>query len=197
MPSRIRFHFDPACPWCYLTARWVAKLESLGEVEADWAVFSLAIANGADERGPSEQALRTAVYVRHAHGQQTCGRFYLALGARVHERGEAVDDAAVIAGALEDIGLEPVLGEKALANDDTWNEVEAEHERLVESTRSFGVPTIVLDGGQGPAIFGPVISEVPSEDEDAVELFRHVAWLTRHKAFSELKRDRTAPPTFS
>jgi predicted DsbA family dithiol-disulfide isomerase len=192
MREKIRFHFDPACPWCYLTARWVERLEALGAVEADWGVFSLALANG-DGRGPSEQALRTAVHVRHGHGQQACGRFYLALGARVHERGAAVDDPAVIAAALDDIALEPALCEKAQADEGTWNEVIAEHERLVERTRSFGVPTIVLDGGEGPAIFGPVISEVPS-DEDAVELYRHVAWLTRHQAFSELKRDRSIDP---
>nr|MBA2437248.1 hypothetical protein [Acidimicrobiia bacterium] len=56
--------------------------------------------------------------------------------------------------------------------------------------RSFGVPTIVLDGGEGPAIFGPVVSEVPT-DEEAVELWRHVSWLARYENFSELKRDRT------
>ncbi len=38
-----------------------------------------------------------------------------------------------------------------------------------------------------------MISEVPS-DEDAVELFRHVSWLTRYENFSELKRDRTIDP---
>ena len=35
------------------------------------------------------------------------------------------------------------------------------------------------DGGEGPAIFGPVIAELPS-DEDAVELWRHTSWLVRY-----------------
>jgi hypothetical protein len=34
---------------------------------------------------------------------------------------------------------------------------------------------------------------VPSGDE-AVELFRHVVWLTRYENFSELKRDRVELP---
>ena len=53
------------------------------------------------------------------------------------------------------------------------------------------MPTIQLDGGAGPAIFGPVINEVP-DDDDAVELWEHVSWLTRHGNFAELKRDRVA-----
>jgi hypothetical protein len=32
----------------------------------------------------------------------------------------------------------------------------------------------VLDGGEGAAIFGPVISEVPT-DQEAVELWRHTS----------------------
>jgi hypothetical protein len=111
----------------------------------------------------------------------------------VHELGEEVDDHAVITAALEEAGLDAALLDKALSDEGTWRAVVDEHTALVERTRSFGVPTIVLDGGDGPAIFGPVISEVPS-DEDAVELFRHVAWLTRHGSFSELKRDRVAMP---
>jgi len=47
----------------------------------------------------------------------------------------------------------------------------------------------VLDGGAGAAIFGPVISDMPT-DEDAVELWRHTAWLARYGNFAELKRKR-------
>ena len=69
----------------------------------------------------------------------------------------------------------------------------ADQRALMERTRSFGVPTIALDG-DGAAIFGPVISRVPTSDEEAVELFRHVVWLVRYENFSELKRERTEPP---
>ncbi|MDP8978476.1 MAG: hypothetical protein M3N17_07855 [Actinomycetota bacterium] len=47
-----------------------------------------------------------------------------------------------------------------------------EHRELVERMRSFGVPTIVLDGGAGPATFGPVISRLP-DDDGTVALWRH------------------------
>jgi protein-disulfide isomerase-like protein with CxxC motif len=200
MTEHLRFHFDPICPWCYITSKWVQRLVELGEVEAEWAVFSLEIVNAEDDalrqakgHHRSEPALRTVIAVREQEGPAAVGQFYAALGARVHEQGAPIEDGETIALALQDIGLDPGLGEKAMVDGSTLTQVEAEHRALVESTRSFGVPTIVLDGGDGPAIFGPVISEVP-DDDDAVELLRHVAWLARYESFSELKRDRTIDP---
>ena len=75
----------------------------------------------------------------------------------------------------------------------TWDAVVAEHRSVVDEVGAFGVPTIRLDDGFGPAIFGPVISRVPGDDE-AVELWRHVLWLTRSDNFWELKRQRGADP---
>jgi predicted DsbA family dithiol-disulfide isomerase len=197
--ERVRFHFDPLCPWCYQTSRWMRRLDELGEVETDWAVFSLEIVNAgsAESRvkghSRSERSLRTVMTVRDSAGSEGVNRFYAALGEAIHERGEAPDDPDVVRAALVEAGLDPQLTDKAMADDATWKAVEAEHHALVSRTRSFGVPTIVLDGGEGPAIFGPVISEIP-DDEDAVELFRHVAWLVRYENFSELKRDRVIEP---
>jgi protein-disulfide isomerase-like protein with CxxC motif len=169
----------------------------LGEVEADWAVFSLSLANEGNEAARekrhdrSELALRTVIAVRERHGRDAVGEFYRALGRRVHELGEPLEAPETVQGALTDAGLDAELCAKAMGDEATKAAFEAEHRALVERTRSFGVPTIVLDGGDGPAIFGPVIAQVPS-DEDAVELWRHVSWLVRHRAFAELKRDRTA-----
>jgi hypothetical protein len=72
--------------------------------------------------------------------------------------------------------------------------VASEHRELCDRTRSFGVPTVVLDGGDGPAIFGPVVSEVPDDDDTAVALWRHVSWLVRYENFAELDRDRLKAP---
>ena len=199
MTERVRFHFDPRCPWCYQTSRWIRRLEDLAEVEVSWGFFSLDIANaeeGATDigaTGRSAPALRTAVALRDAEGDRAVGDYYAALGEAVHERGEDVMDRAVIAAALTAAGSTEPLIDKALGDEQTWAVVESEHAALVERTRSFGVPTIVLDDGEGPSIFGPVISEVPTDD-DAVQLWRSVAWLTRYENFSELKRDRTIQP---
>ena len=194
VPEEIRFHFDPICPWSYQTSLWVHRLAELGEVRVEWAVFSLQLVNAGAESGKghgrSAQSLRTAIAVRDVHGAGAVGRFYAAIGRRVHELGEPVDDAETIAGALTDAGFEPALFDKAIGDEATWAAVEAEHRDAAERLHGFGVPTIVHDGGAGPAIFGPVVSAVPT-DADAVELWRHVAWLTRYENFSELKRERT------
>lgn len=198
MTDSVRFFFDPLCPWCYQTSRWILQLQDAGDVEVSWGVFSLEIANAQDPTtvGATARAggaLRTVVALRDSEGETAVGRFYAALGAAVHQRGEEVDDRDVLEAALESAGASAALLDKALGDESTWQRVEAEHAALVARTRSFGVPTIVLDGGDGPAIFGPVISEVPAL-EDGRELWRHVSWLARYENFSELKRDRTIEP---
>jgi predicted DsbA family dithiol-disulfide isomerase len=198
MADRVRFYFDPRCPWCYQTSRWVRRLEELGELTVTWAVFSLAIANQGDEgRAASTRdgapALRAAIALRDAHGNAAVGRFYAALGAAIHERGESADDNAVIDAALLDAGADSLLREHALNDPATWTEVQREHDDVVRTHNAFGVPTIVLDAGMGPAIFGPVIIEVPGDNE-AVELWRHVSWLVRNQNFAELKRERSRLP---
>jgi 2-hydroxychromene-2-carboxylate isomerase len=198
MTERVRFYFDPRCPWCYQTSRWMRHVERAGEVTVTWAVFSLAIANQGDAaRATSNRsggpALRTAVAVRAAHGDEAVGNFYAALGAAAHERGENVDDPRVIDAALRSAGVDEAVRMNALADPSTWEAVQAEHDEVVATHKAFGVPTIVLDDGKGPAIFGPVIVAVPDEQE-AVELWQHTSWLVRNQNFAELKRERAALP---
>lgn len=195
--DKVKFHFDPRCPWCYQTSRWMRRLEELGDVELDWGIFSLEVVNleaGKDAReldAVSGPALRTAILIRDKEGSKAIGRFYAALGKRIWEQAPPMEDQLVaVREALEEAGFDPGLVDQAMEDPSTWDEVLAEHRALVENTRSFGVPTIVLDGGEGPAIFGPVISQLPS-DEDGQALWQHVSWLTRYENFSELKRDRT------
>lgn len=196
MAEPVLFYFDPICPWTYLSSRWARALERMGEIELSWGLFSLETQNAGQEpenlaasQARSALALRTAIFARDAGGPRALGAFYAALGQRVHERDEALDATETVEAALDDAGLEPALCEKAWADDSTTERMADEHRALRDRTRSFGVPTIVLDGGEGPAIFGPVVSEMPT-DEDAVALWRHVSWLARYENFSELKRDR-------
>jgi hypothetical protein len=165
-----------------------------------WGVFSLEL-NGFDKpheefdptMSKSAPSLRTAVAVREAEGEAACGRFYAAIGDRYFSQIQDLADETTVRGALEDCGLDPGYYDKAIGDPGTWDTVRAEHEQLVEATGAFGVPTIRLDGGKGLAIFGPVITE-PPPDEEAVELWRHTAWLVRNANFHELKRNRTSLP---
>jgi predicted DsbA family dithiol-disulfide isomerase len=199
--EKIRFHFDPRCPWCYQTARLAWRLEDLGEVSVNWAFFCLEVVNRAEGVDPltidarSGASLRTAFLVRERKGNDAVGALYRAIGARVWEADEPteVDDLDALRDALREIGADPSLLDEALADPRTWEAVVQEHEALVGSTGAFGVPTIVLDDGAGPAIFGPVIYQLPDDDE-ARELWDHTVWLVRYGNFAELKRGRGGVP---
>ncbi len=194
MAEKIRFYFDPLCPWCYQTSRWARRLDELGVVDVDWRVFSLAIVNNGDEGRAaadtgSAPSLRTAITVRNAHGNDAVGAFYKALSDARHQRGLPLDDHAVIEASLREAGLEPELLEQALADPSTWEAVQSEHDEAVEVHKAFGVPTIILGGGDGPAMFGPIISDIP-DDQGAVELWQHFSWMTRNPNVAEIKRER-------
>lgn len=166
-----------------------------------WGVFSLEIQNfdkpveafdPARSRGATP--LRTCVAVRDELGQDAVADLYQALGHRHFEGLEDLADPRTTRRALADAGLDESWVERALATEATWTAVVDEHDALVEGCHGFGVPTIRLDDGAGPGIFGPVLSNPPADDEEALELWRHVRWLVRYENFSELKRDRTVTP---
>jgi predicted DsbA family dithiol-disulfide isomerase len=192
--EKIRFYFDPLCPWCYQTSRWARRLDELGVVDVEWRVFSLAIVNGGDEGRAaadtgSAPSLRTAIAVRNAHGNAAVGAFYKALSDARHQRGLPLEDHAVIEESLRDASVEPALLRQALADPSTWEAVQREHDEAVAAYKAFGVPTIVLDGGDGPQMFGPIISDIP-DDEGSVELWQHFVWMARNRNVAEMKRDR-------
>ena len=200
MTEKIKFYFDPICPWCYQTSRWIKRLEELGEVELSWGVFSLEIQNLGKEpeelqvaHSRSALSLRTAIKIRDEAGEKAVGAFYSAIGARIHDQAQNPKERETVVGALTDAGLDPALADKAEADDATWDAVIAEHKQIAERTKAFGVPTIVLDDGEGPQLFGPVVYEPPDDDDEARALLEHTVWLTRYENFAELKRERTRP----
>jgi len=199
----VKFYFDPACPWCYQTARWARRVEELGEMELDWGIFSLEVVNLAPGKDPREldarsgPALRTALAIRDRHGSKAIGPFYAALGKRIWDQPPPPENPEDMVGAvresLKEAGLPATIVDEVMADRSTWDAVLKEHRALVEKNASFGVPTLALDDGTGPSIFGPVISVLP-KDDDAVQLWRHTLWLMRYGNFAELKRNRMGRP---
>ena len=162
-------------------------------VEVRWRFFCLEEVNKGEgtvdwERGRSAPSLRVLALVRRRHGQEAVDRFYTALGRARFEREQDLSEP-VLEAALEEAGLDRGLCAAALADPATRDEVLAEHAAIVQRLEAFGVPTLVLDDGDGPGIFGPVINPVP-EGEAAGELWDRVLWLTRLDGFFELKRAR-------
>ncbi|HEY6480232.1 MAG TPA: DsbA family protein [Streptosporangiaceae bacterium] len=199
----VQFHFDPRCPWCFQASRWIRRLAELGEIRPTWSLYCLELSNLKEGEDPvamgtkarSATALRTAAAIQLATGSSDgIGAFYKALGDRVwmtsepaSDRDQAVRDSAV------EVGFDAELLDKAMADPATWEEVMRQHYWLAEGRHGVGVPSLVLDGGSGPEIFGPVISHFPN-DEDALAIWEHVRWLARYDNFYEIKRHRTSQP---
>ena len=144
-------------------------------------------------KSKSGPALRTSVVVRESLGQAACGRFYAAIGRRYFIDLEDLSLEATIRGALDDAALAPEVYDQALSDWSSWDTVVADHDRVAQESGGFGVPFFRLDAGKGPAMFGPVIKEVPSDDE-ALTLLSHVVWLIRNANFYELKSGRNEYP---
>jgi 2-hydroxychromene-2-carboxylate isomerase len=192
--QKIDFWFDPSCPFTWRTNRWLVEVAGQHDLDVQWHVMSLAILNEGKESPPQlreriEQGrvtTRVMQAVREAHGNDALGRFYTALGTRVHEQDGELGPG-VYREALTAAGL-PV--ELAVAGDDDTYQaaVAASHaEGQARVGQEAGSPVMAVDGG--PGFFGPIVVPAPTGDE-ASRLFDAVVLLSGIPSFSELKRAR-------
>jgi predicted DsbA family dithiol-disulfide isomerase len=190
--ERVAFYFDPVCPWAYRAALWIRQVREIRPIDVEWRFLSLkAINEGTealkDTHSMSTDAFRVMALARREYGQDGVDRLYATLGRARHERKEDIAQLEVIARALQEAELPSDLLERALADESTQRDVEADHQSGVQ-LGAFGVPTIVLNG-TGRAFFGPVLDGVP-EGERAGQLWDHYVWLVQQPEFYEIKRER-------
>ncbi len=204
----IHFHFDPVCPFAWLTSRWVEQVAAQREYAVDWQFISLRILNkhiDYDSHFPPEyeaghnaglRMLRVCAAARSDHGREVMGPLYTAMGASVFdvpppeseaERRAHMGTPDHVVPLLEQVGLPASLADALY--DESWDaEVEAETEDALSRTgKDVGTPIIHFEPPDGVAFFGPVISRLPS-DEQAVELWDHVVALAGFPGFAEMKR---------
>jgi len=195
---KIDFYFDPLCPWCWITSRWITEVSEHRDLELRWRPFSLAIKNDADgskDYHPVAEwglrGLRVIEAVRRELGDGAVARVYSEMGARKHnDRVELPSHADV----LSALGIDPALA--GAADDESWDAViqESMDAALELAGDDVGVPTIVYEGRT--AFFGPVISPAPT-GEAALRLWDGLATLaTTTDGFFELKRTREVGPIF-
>ncbi|WP_066951544.1 DsbA family protein [Streptomyces lushanensis] len=200
----VDFWFDPLCPWAWMTSRWVLEVEKIRDIEVRWHVMSLAVLNE-DKDVPEEYReglakawapVRVVVAAQQKHGDEVVGELYTALGTRIHNRGEGPTREA-IAGALDEVGLPADLLD--YADTDTYDtELRASHKEGIDKVgQEVGTPVIAVPGANGEqiAFFGPVVTPSP-KGEEAAKLWDGTLMVASIPGFYEIKRTRTAGPSF-
>jgi len=216
----LEFFFDPICPFCWVTSRWVVEVSRQRRFPVTWRPLSLAILNeeiSYEERRKASEAypdshvrglemLRVVHAAREAAGAGCVGDLYTTLGELVWDSpapdGDDFDAVMQemarrrdLRPALERAGLSPDLADAA-ADDSRDADLRAETQEAVERCGGgVGTPILSFAPPDGPALFGPVIDSVPSGDE-ALRLWDAVSTLARWPGFAELKRSlRSFPDT--
>lgn len=192
--SKLRFYFDPMCPWTWRASLWAREASKERPLDIVWKFFSLAEANNlpGDETAPRRLPLRLLAQARREGGNEAVNQTYLALGQAFHESGRNLREEGALAEALREVAtggaIDAGLMQRAQDDPSTWQEVLSEHREATEQYKAYGSPWLVLEG-QAFGFNGPIMDRVP-RGETAGELWDHVSYLMSQPYFYEFKRPR-------
>jgi predicted DsbA family dithiol-disulfide isomerase len=201
--EKVQFWFDPACPWAWITSRWMLEVEKVRPVTTEWRIMSLAYLNVEQHEGKglSEEYLermkqawgpvRVCAAAAAEKGDEILGPLYTAIGTRFHVQGRR-GDPGVLAESVAEVGLPEKVVDAATSTEHDEAIKKSHHEAFDQVGLDVGTPVIRL---RGKALFGPVITPAP-KGEAAGRLWDGLALVAEADGFFELKRTRDRRPSF-
>ncbi len=165
------FWFDPACPWAWMTSRWMMEVEKVRPVDVRWHVMSLSVLNEGRDLPEGYRAMmdrtwgpvRVVIAARELHGEKWVKPLYDAMGTRIHPGAEK-DYDKVIREALDEVGLPAELAQYA-AKGDFDEQLRASHDEGISLVgEDVGTPVVAVNG---VAFFGPVVTPAPKGEAAA------------------------------
>ena len=199
---KVDFYFDPACPWCWVTSRWLTDVSTQRDITINWQPFSLAMKN--DELGKNEKdlskygvshlrshrVLRVIEAAVEAGGDR--GKLYSDIGKMHHVEGYDYTDTEIEL-MLNLSQLDPALAKAA--DDESHDKTlrQSLDQAIGIVGEDVGVPLIVFENEdrQKVGYFGPVLMRQPT-GQAALDLWDGLSKLASTSDFYELKRSRPA-----
>lgn len=199
MSQQVDLWVDPACPWAWITSRWLLEAAVVRDLDVRFHVMSLAVLNENRELSPeytewlktAYRPVRVLIAAEERHGNGVVEGLYSAMGTRRHVRQEK-DWDEIIAKSLADVGLEVNL--ISAADDVNFDEAlrRSHAEGMDPVGYDVGTPVIHVDD---IAFFGPVVTPAP-KGEAAGKLYDGVMMVAGTPGFFEIKRARIDEPSF-
>jgi hypothetical protein len=208
-PYDVEFFFDPGCPFAWQASVWMRRVAELRDVRVGWRFISLKLVNeGEEEAAEMAEAherghryLRICAAARERLGNDAVCELYRAWGERYwYVEAEGDFPQRLSTGAREadpeeilralDLPLDLL---KAADDESCDGLIRSETEEAFRRTgEGVGTPIVTYDPPYGNSLFGPVISEVP-DDEQAVAFYDALRTFADFPGFSELKRSHRPP----
>ena len=204
--TKIECYYDPCCPFCWITCRWLLQVRAECDIDIAWRPFSLALKNHELEAGGNDATPHGDVHRASHRVQRVISRavseydastieLYSEFGVRYHIMEQLFDDD-MIKRVLEAKQLPLDL---LAAADDTLLDVPLQRElnsALEAAGSDVGVPTIVFTDRSGKRLgyFGPVLNALPETLEESLAIWDGLEKLATASSFYELKRGRDGEP---